>query len=437
MARTVVIGGGFGGLASAARLAKLGHEVTLVERRGELGGALGTLEQDGFAWDTGPSATLLPAVVRDLFRKSGRPLERELDLVQQEVIRTHHFEDGSTLALPGSSRAAQHEAVEALGAGLGDQWCDYVAGFTEDWETIRREYLERPWVPQLASKETVSRIFTREMLAKRVKKGLRDERLRTLATHPFVFGGHDPRDVPAWLGMMSYVEQRFGAWTAPDGFGRLSEALTARLATRRVQVLLETTAEDVVVRDGRAVAVATSAGEIDADVVVCAIDPRLLPTLAEHVRRTLPALPPVVCHLGLVGDDLPDLPPESVFHGDPMLVVRTGGSAPEGGQSWTILGRGLLSEDIVLALARHKVDVRGNVEVRVDRSPRTQVDLWGSSPMGVLWQGRNTLRQRVSTSTPIPGVYAAGAHAAPGQGVPFVGLSAALVAQEVGPATRR
>ena len=32
MSRVVVVGGGFGGLASAARLAKLGHEVTLLER---------------------------------------------------------------------------------------------------------------------------------------------------------------------------------------------------------------------------------------------------------------------------------------------------------------------------------------------------------------------------------------------------------------------
>jgi UDP-galactopyranose mutase len=34
----------------------------------------------------------------------------------------------------------------------------------------------------------------------------------------------------------------------------------------------------------------------------------------------------------------------------------------------------------------------------------------------------------------VPGVYAAGAHAVAGDGLPFVGLSAALVAQELGPA---
>ena len=53
----------------------------------------------------------------------------------------------------------------------------------------------------------------------------------------------------------------------------LTAALTARMATRGVTVALEVEATDIVVRDGRAVAVATTTGEVDADVVVCAIDP--------------------------------------------------------------------------------------------------------------------------------------------------------------------
>lgn len=433
MSRIVVVGGGFGGLASAARLAKLGHEVTLVERSGSLGGAVGSVEREGFSWDTGPTSTLLPAVIRDLFRKSGRALEREVELVPQPIIRQHHFEDETVVTLPGGSRGVQLDAVEALGAGLGEQWCAYVSSFADDWEMIRRDYLERPWLPDVADRDVTARIFTRETLAKRLKKTFKDDRLRLLAAHPFVLEGHDPRNVPAWLGVMAYVEQNFGAWTVAGGMGEITAALSERMGTRGVDVRLGTKVTDLVLREGRVVAVATDQGEIDTDLVVCAVDPRSIPALAAYVYRTMPALPPVVCHLGLTGD-VPDLPAEVVFHGEPMIVLRTGGRAPEGAHAWTVYGRGQLAEDIVLALARKGVNIRKNVETRIDRSPREQVESFGGSPMGVLWQGRDTLKHRLGPATPIPGVYAAGAHANPGCGLPFVGLSASLVAQAIGPA---
>jgi phytoene dehydrogenase-like protein len=433
MARVVVVGGGFGGLASAVRLAKLGHEVTVLERSRTLGGALGTLSEGGYTWDGAATSTLLPAVVRDLFRKSGRPLEKELELVALDVMREHRFEDGTSVRLPGGTRGAQLAAFDELGAGLGQVWVDYVESFNEDWEVLRRGYFEVPWDPEALPKDVAARLHSRETLHKRLRKVFRDERLALVAGHPFVAEGHDLRNVPAWAGLRAYLEQRFDAWTVVGGMGALAAALEARLATRGVTVLTGNPVRDLVVRGGRVAAVATDLGEVAADVVVVAVDPRRLPALAPHVERTMPALPPVVSHLGLEGD-LPDLPHELVLHGDPLLVVRTGGAAPEGGTAWTVHGRGKLAEDLLRALARHRIDVREQVVVRVDRSPRDLVDDWGGSPMGVLWQGRATVRRRLGPTTPIPGVYAAGAHATPGGGLPYVGLSAALVAQAIGPA---
>jgi phytoene dehydrogenase-like protein len=99
-----------------------------------------------------------------------------------------------------------------------------------------------------------------------------------------------------------------------------------------------------------------------------------------------------------------------------------------------VLGRGRLAEDIVTSLSRNKIDVRQQVAVRVDRSPLEQVTAWHGSPYGVLWQGRRTLDHRLGTVTPLEGLYCAGAHSTPGAGLPYVGLSAALVAQAIGPA---
>jgi UDP-galactopyranose mutase len=131
---------------------------------------------------------------------------------------------------------------------------------------------------------------------------------------------------------------------------------------------------------------------------------------------------------------VPDLPREVVIHDEYVVTVRSDGTAPDGKAAWTLLGRGTLSEDIVVALARKKVDVRDAIEVRIDRSPRELVEHYSGSPIGVLWQGRATIRDRLSTVTPLKHVYAAGAHTGGGGWVPFVGLTATLVAEEVGPA---
>jgi phytoene dehydrogenase-like protein len=434
MSRVVVVGGGYGGLASAARLAKTGHEVTLLEAGHRLGGAVGYVEQDGFRWDAGPTHTLLPAVLRDLFRKSGRALEKEVELVPVEPVARHLFDDDTRLDLPGGSRAAQIEAVDRdLGAGLGAQWAAYVDAFADDWEALRRDWLERPFSADLASRHTKALLASRLTLHKLLQKGFKDERLRQVAGYPMTLEGHDLRNVPAWMGMWTYVEQNFGAWTVPGGMGSLADALASRLATRGVTVLLSTTALDLELAGGRVVGVRTPDGVVEADHVVCAIDPRRLPELARFVERTMPVIPPVTCHLGIVGD-VEDLPHEVVLHGDPMLVLRTGGQAPAGAHAWTLLGRGQLAEDVVSVLQRSGIRVRDQVEVRVDRSPRELVHEWGGSPYGVLWQGRNTVTRRLGPTTPVPGVYLAGAHATPGAGLPSVGLSAALVAQSIGPA---
>ncbi|MCB0907335.1 MAG: NAD(P)/FAD-dependent oxidoreductase [Nocardioidaceae bacterium] len=436
MARVVVIGGGLGGLASAARLAKLGHEVTLVEASDAVGGALRATEADDHRWAT--TSTLLPAVLRDLFRKSGRPLERELDLEPLDVVREHHFADGRTVRLPGGSRAAQLRAVASLGEDLGQRWTAYVDGLGADWELVRRDYVERPWDTATAPAQLRRRLATRQTVQGRLGR-LGDDRLRALAAHPLTSGGHDVRRVPAWMAVWPFIEQRFGAWEIAGGTPALADALTARLRTRGVDMLLATRATDLLVRDGRVAAVATSGGPLGADVVVCAVDPHQLPTLAPHVTETTAVVPPTRVHLALEGTTDGDPGPgcgHVVWHGEPDIVVRPGLAAPAGRTSVTLeaFWPSRPRQDLVDAVAGRGWDVRDRVLLRVDEPPSTPLERWSGSPWGTRWDGRRTVRRRLGPTTPIPGVFAAGAHATPGADLPFVGLSGSLVAQAVGEA---
>lgn len=432
----VVVGGGFGGMASAARLAKLGHQVTLYDRSSRLGGALGQVQVEGFTFDSGPSTTLLPAVVRDLFRKSGRPLERELELVPVEVIRMHRFTDGTSLALTGGSRAAQLRAFDGLAPGLGAEWVSYVDGLGEVWELLRKDYFERPWDASLASRQAAALLRSRTSMRTRLRRAFSDDRLRLVAGHPFTVDGHDPAQVPHWLGTVSYVEQKFGSWTAPGGLGTLGDVLASRLRTRKVDVRAATEVTDLVVRRNRVHGVLTAEGEVEADAVVCAVDPHRLPALRSLVRRTTSTTPPALTHLGLVGD----LPTEvvrsgeTVLHGSPTLALRHGGLAPQGHSVLTVQHRERLPEDVLEVLAARGLDVRDRVVTRLDRSSADLAHAWGGSPLGTVWKGRSTIRHRHGPTTPVQGLYVAGAHATPGSGLPFTGLSGSLVAQAIGPA---
>lgn len=250
--------------------------------------------------------------------------------------------------------------------------------------------------------------------------------------------------------MVSHLEQAFTAFAPDGGSAALAEALTARLATRRVRVLTGALVEDLEMRAGRAVGVRTQGQVLEADAVVCAIDPRLLPSVAPLVARTMTTLPPASEYLALdpdLPDDLAerlgDLPLETVWHDDALsrrardralertMVLRRNLGDP---QAWTLHVRGRIDEDPVVSLARRGLDLRAHVTARVSRSAREHVEEWGGAPDGVAWAGRGTVRHRLGPGTPIPGLYAAGAHANPGGGLPFVGLSAALVAQVLGPA---
>lgn len=53
-------GAGIGGVATAARLAKAGLQVTLLEKNDYSGGRCSLIHKDGFRFDQGPSFYLMP-----------------------------------------------------------------------------------------------------------------------------------------------------------------------------------------------------------------------------------------------------------------------------------------------------------------------------------------------------------------------------------------
>ena len=288
MSRVVVIGAGMGGLAAAARLAALGHQVTVCEQAPVIGGKLGRYQRDGFCFDTGPSLLTLPAVYRDLFLKTGAPLADVLEITPVDPVCHYRFADGLELDIPNAALPVVAQAWdEALGAGAGDEWTAFMAHAARVWDVTRVPFLEAPLAGtrtlvnlsrNLGDVRTVAPWLSLRGLGRRY---LTDPHQRMWLDRYATYTGSDPRAAPAALASVPYVEQAFGSWYVPGGLYRLGEAVAQRARDLGVTIRTGTTVERVKVSKGRVRGVRLAGGErLAAEVVVANAD-------ALHLYRDL------------------------------------------------------------------------------------------------------------------------------------------------------
>lgn len=226
----IVRGATLSAMAAAARLSRLGHEVTLMTE----GAALGT------GWsDDGP--LLLPAAWRDLFKKSGAHLVTALNAAGLELAAAppaeHSLLDGTLFALP-SERGAQYRAVTAaFGADEAARWRDLIDDLDDVWAAFRRHALEGTAPVETAAHRSALWLDrTVDEVAERLRSPLAGL-VRALA---------DDGGAPALAALPLSVERTFGRWQLVDAEGapqpstRLAGLLAERLAERGVRVVEET-----------------------------------------------------------------------------------------------------------------------------------------------------------------------------------------------------
>jgi phytoene desaturase len=279
VARVAVVGAGLGGLAAAARLAALGHAVTVHEQAGQVGGKLGRLERDGHAFDTGPSLVTLPHLFADLFTATGSRLEDAVDLVRLDPAVGYRFADGTTLRVPGEADRIPAALDAALGDDAGAQWSALLDRAAAMWAVTEEPFLRSPLrgaatLARLArSRGDVATVAPLQTLRTLGRRYLTDPRLRTLLDRYATYSGSDPRRAPAVLATVPYVEQRFGSWYVRGGLHRLAEAVAERAVAHGAVVRTGTAVAEVLVDGGRISGLRLADGSsVAADVVVSGAD---------------------------------------------------------------------------------------------------------------------------------------------------------------------
>lgn len=237
--RTIVIGGGIAGLATAGLLAREGHEVMLLEQRESLGGRAGSLKRGGFSFDTGPSWYLMPGVFDHFFALMGTSTAEQLDLRDLNPAYRVFSEPNSSGTLPNPvtiPRGAQQvrDIIEDLEPGSAKVLTDYLDSARHTTDMAEKYFLYNPFTritsllnwSIIKSLPKLGRLLLTPLdsyVAHRFKHPV----LRQVLGYPAVFLGTNPSAAPAMYHLMSALDLEEGVQYPIGGFTRVVDRIAA------------------------------------------------------------------------------------------------------------------------------------------------------------------------------------------------------------------
>lgn len=279
MKRVVIIGGGYGGLATANIFAKAGYNVTVIEKNDQLGGRAGQLEQDGFRFDTGPSWYLMPEVFNEYYQLFELDANKELSLTRLTPGYKVFYESHDPLTLRGDVEQ-DAETFERIESGAGKQLKKYVEESSETYNLSLKHFLYTNFdhVYQLLHKDILLRLPRFLTLAitpldKHVSRKFTDIRIRQILEYHSVFLGGSPFELPALYSLMSTLDFKSGVYYPKNGMYTLIESLAGLGAKLGVTYKLASPVKRIVVEGSQATGVELETGErIEADIVISNAD---------------------------------------------------------------------------------------------------------------------------------------------------------------------
>lgn len=286
----VVIGAGIGGCCLAARLGKLGHKVTVLEKNSFSGGRCSLIEEKGHRWDQGPSLYLMPELFEQAFADLGEDVKDHYDLKLCNPTYNIHFADGEKIRLTSNiaEMGPQLDRFERP-HGVKDPVGNYISFLKEagdhyeesvkhvllrDWSLGPLSLLRADLIPMLIRTKA---LHVYRSLYGRASGFFKSSHVRQAMTFSSMYMGMSPYHAPSTYSLLQYAENCKGVYYPIGGFHKVVESFeTIAREKYGVEFRYNTNVRKVISnfkQPGRLSAVELEDGtDIEADVVVCNAD---------------------------------------------------------------------------------------------------------------------------------------------------------------------
>jgi phytoene desaturase len=281
----VIVGAGPGGLAAALLLAKSGVKVTVVEKRGQVGGRTSTIEQDGFKFDVGPTFFLYPQVLKEIFAAAGYDLASEVPMTRLDPqYRLVFGAGGELLATPNVER--MEKAIAAISPDDAKRFHQFIAHNRGKLAKFL-PFLQSPFeswrdLAKVDMLKLLPLLAPWKSLDTDLQTHFKDERIRLGFSFQSKYLGMSPFRCPSLFSILSFLEYEHGVFHPTGGCGSVTKAMARIAREMGVEILLNEPVERVLIEDGKAIGVKTANHSLPADAVVVNAD------FAGAMRRMVP-----------------------------------------------------------------------------------------------------------------------------------------------------
>jgi phytoene desaturase len=291
--KTVVIGCGFGGMSTAALLAKKGYDVTIIEKNDQPGGRAIVWEEKGFVYDMGPSWYLMPDVFERFFAEFGRKVTDYYKLKRLDPNYRVFFQGRDKVDI-SADLEKNKRLFDTMEEGGGKKLEEYLRSASYQYDIAMGQFIYRDYRSmfdflnkKLVFEGTKLHIF--ESLDGYAKRFISNPDLRKVLEYTIVFLGGTPYDSPAMYALMSHVDFNLGVFYPIGGMGALARAFHRLCIEQGVKFRFNEEVKKIDVEDGRVKGITTEKGHIPAKKVIANSDyPHTETELLEKQYRSYP-----------------------------------------------------------------------------------------------------------------------------------------------------
>tara|TARA_A100001011_G_scaffold93591_1_gene98544 strand:+ start:1235 stop:2701 length:1467 start_codon:yes stop_codon:yes gene_type:complete len=274
--KVIVVGSGFGGLASALRLKAKGYDVTLIEKHPDLGGRARVFKKGNFIYDGGPTVITAPYLFEELFSLFNKKISDYVEIVPLNLWYRFVFDDGKTFDYSGNEKSMEKEIKKFSNKDF--KGYNELVNFTEKiFNKGFTDLSDKPFnnlsfmlkqVPALLKLKSYKSVY------KLVSNYISSEKLRRVfSMHPLLVGGN-PFTTTSIYTLILFLEKKWGIHYSMGGTGKVVKALEKLMLEEGIKIIKDSEVTEIITENKSVKSVKINNSKIiECNYVVCNSDP--------------------------------------------------------------------------------------------------------------------------------------------------------------------